>query len=241
MARIRSFSHLTPVLPCVCAEQNCCLHESGVHVDGILKNRSTYEIFPAELVGWGLTNNGIVLGKHSGRAAYKGKMAELGVQFKDDAQLQASFTRFQAMVHANTGEVAFTPEQLLSSVHAERLDVIESKEAPAQNAASTSADLIIELLGDGINDEVTAEGRRVLEAIGAAAGRQFVFERHPIGGRAIDLTGSPLPPETLEACKRSKAVLLGAVGDPRFNDPNLKVPHLALSINVDPLSLLPVY
>ena len=215
---------------------NCCLHESGVHVDGILKNRSTYEIFPAELVGWGLTNNGIVLGKHSGRAAYKGKLNELGVQFKDDAQLQASFARFQAMVHATTGEVAFTSEQLLQSVHTEApLDVIESKEAPtttptqtlaaagAQSAASTSGDLIIELMGDGINDEVTAEGRRVLEAVAAVTGRTFTFERHPIGGRAIDLTGNPLPPATLEACKRSKAVLLGAVGDPRFNDPNLKV------------------
>ena len=219
---------------------NCCLHESGVHVDGILKNRSTYEIFPAELVGWDLTNNGIVLGKHSGRAAYKGKLNELGVQFKDDAQLQASFARFQAMVHATTGEVAFTPEQLLQSVHTDiKLDVPETKEAPTtstpstaptvgvQSAASasstTSGDLIIELLGDGINDEVTREGRRVLEAVAAVTGRRFTFERHPIGGRAIDLTGEPLPAATLEACKRSKAVLLGAVGDPRFNDPNLKV------------------
>jgi hypothetical protein len=198
-------------------------------VDGILKNRSTYEIFPAELVGWDLTNNGVVLGKHSGRAAYKGKMTELGVQFKDDAQLQASFNRFQAMVHATTGEVAFTPEQLLQSVH-----VDQAAAAPAVQPA-TSGDLIIELMGDGINDEVTGEGRRVLETIGAVTGRNFTFERHPIGGRAIDMTGNPLPPETLEACKRSKAVLLGAVGDPRFNDPNLKGITLASSVISLPL------
>ncbi len=97
----------------------------------------------------------------------------------------------------------------------------ESKSS--SSAVPAGADLIIELLGDGINDEVTTEGRRVLDAVAAATGRQFVFEQHPIGGRAIDLTGNPLPPSTLSACLRSKAVLLGAVGDPRFNDPNLKV------------------
>ena len=207
--------------------RNCCLHESGVHVDGILKNRSTYEIFPAELVGWGLTNNGVVLGKHSGRAAYKGKLAELGVVMDNEEQLQQSFLRFQTLVANQQGEVALTPEQLLSTVHNAPLKPIpvvsskpieESKEQP-----TGSADLIIELLGDGINDEVTTEGRRVLDAVAAVTGRQFVFEQHPIGGRAIDLTGNPLPPSTLAACQRSKAVLLGAVGDPRFNDPNLKV------------------
>ena len=209
--------------------KNCCLHESGVHVDGILKNRSTYEIFPAELVGWGLTNNGIVLGKHSGRAAYKGKLGELGVVFASEEQVQQSFQRFQALVASQQGEVALTPEQLLTTVHTEStqpIPVVDSKpveESKEQPAIPAGADLIIELLGDGINDEVTTEGRRVLEAVAAVTGRQFVFEQHPIGGRAIDLTGNPLPQSTLKACLGSKAVLLGAVGDPRFNDPNLKV------------------
>ena len=209
--------------------KNCCLHESGVHVDGILKNRSTYEIFPAELVGWGLTNNGIVLGKHSGRAAYKGKLGELGVVFTSEEQLQQSFLRFQTLVANQQGEVALSPEQLLATVHSAPLNpipVVSSKpaeESKEQSTVPAGADLIIELLGDGINDEVTTEGRRVLDAVAAVTGRQFVFEQHPIGGRAIDLTGNPLPQSTLTACLRSKAVLLGAVGDPRFNDPNLKV------------------
>ena len=209
--------------------KNSCLHESGVHVDGILKNRSTYEIFPAELVGWGLTNNGIVLGKHSGRAAYKSKLTELGVVFTSEEQLQQSFLRFQTLVANQQGEVALTPEQLLATVHSAPLKpipVVSSKpveESKEQPNVPAGADLIIELLGDGINDEVTTEGRRVLEAVAEVSGRQFVFEQHPIGGRAIDLTGNPLPQSTLSACLRSKAVLLGAVGDPRFNDPNLKV------------------
>ena len=170
------------------------------------RTASTYEIFPAELVGWGLTNNGIVLGKHSGRAAYKGKLSELGVVFGSEEQLQQSFLRFQALVASQQGEVALTPEQLLATVHAESATtngapvvsskpVEESKEQPAASVPA-GADLIIELLGDGINDEVTTEGRRVLEAVAAATGRQFVFEQHPIGGRAIDLTGNPLPPST---------------------------------------------
>ena len=208
--------------------RNCCLHESGVHVDGVLKHRSTYEIFPAELVGWDLSNNGIVLGKHSGRAAYKQKMQELGVVWKDDAQLQASFARFQQMVSSRSGEgaeVTFTPEQLLASVHSDALQVIEEKPQSAWTGEEkeASSDLIVELLGDGISAEVTAEGRRVLDAVAAAAGRKFTYEQHPIGGRAIELTGKPLPDSTLEACKRSRAVLLGAVGDPKYNDPNLTV------------------
>ena len=72
--------------------------------------------------------------------------------------------------------------------------------------------LIAVLAGDGIGPEVTAEARRVLEALGL----DLSFEEAPVGGAGYTATGRPLPPETLDLAKRSDAVLFGAVGDPRF-------------------------
>jgi 3-isopropylmalate dehydrogenase len=82
---------------------------------------------------------------------------------------------------------------------------------------------VILLPGDGIGPEVVAEGRRVLEQVGARFGHGFEFEEQRIGGVAIDETGEALPPATLAACERADAVLLGAVGGPKWDDPRAKV------------------
>lgn len=80
------------------------------------------------------------------------------------------------------------------------------------------------LPGDGIGREVTQWGRKVLEKTGEVYGHKFSFQEALIGHAAIEATGNPLPDETLEKCNQSDAVLLGAVGDPRYdNDPSLKV------------------
>ncbi len=78
---------------------------------------------------------------------------------------------------------------------------------------------IIELPGDGIGTEVVREGRKVLETVADRFGHNFEFEEHLIGGCAIDATGVALPEETLEACREADAVLLGAVGGPKWDDP----------------------
>ena len=78
------------------------------------------------------------------------------------------------------------------------------------------------LPGDGVGPEVVAEARRVLDAVAKKHGHELAFETHLIGGIAIDETGDPLPPATLAACKSSDAVLLGAVGGPKWDDPNAK-------------------
>lgn len=72
---------------------NAFAHESGIHQDGVLKHRETYEIMCAEDVGW--TANRMVLGKHSGRNAFKTRMAELGIEFDEETQLNAAFARFK--------------------------------------------------------------------------------------------------------------------------------------------------
>ena len=78
------------------------------------------------------------------------------------------------------------------------------------------------LPGDGIGPEVIEQARRVLEAVAARFGHDFSFEQHLIGGVAIDETGDPLPESTLAAAKRSDAILLGAVGGYRWDDPDAK-------------------
>ena len=72
---------------------NAFAHASGIHQDGVLKARDTYEIMRAEDVGWAATK--IVLGKLSGRNAFKQRLQELGVQMESEAEINAAFARFK--------------------------------------------------------------------------------------------------------------------------------------------------
>ena len=79
------------------------------------------------------------------------------------------------------------------------------------------------LPGDGIGPEVMDEGIKVLETIGRRFGHTFEWHRGLVGGIAIDKTGSALTDETMEMCKEANAVLLAAVGGPKWDDPSAKV------------------
>jgi len=72
------------------------------------------------------------------------------------------------------------------------------------------------LPGDGIGPEVTRAAVQLLEDCASAFGHQFEFREYPFGGNAIDSCGAPLPPETLAGCRASDAVLLGAIGGPKW-------------------------
>ena len=74
---------------------NAFAHEAGIHQDGVLKSRETYEIMRAEDVGW--TTNRMVLGKHSGRNAFKSRMTELGFEFTSEKELNDAFSRFKQL------------------------------------------------------------------------------------------------------------------------------------------------
>lgn len=74
---------------------NAFAHESGIHQDGVLKHRETYEIMRAEDVGW--TANKIVLGKHSGRRAFRARLEELGIEIGSEEQLNQAFARFKEL------------------------------------------------------------------------------------------------------------------------------------------------
>ncbi|MCB9601263.1 MAG: 3-isopropylmalate dehydrogenase [Sandaracinus sp.] len=82
---------------------------------------------------------------------------------------------------------------------------------------------IVLLPGDGIGVEIVAATRTVLDALAASHGLDFEFEERLIGGAAIDAMGDPLPEESLDACRGADAILLGAVGGPKWDDPKAKV------------------
>src|SRR5882757_4550668 len=77
--------------------------------------------------------------------------------------------------------------------------------------------------GDGIGPEVVAEGLRCLEAIGSSFGHEFALTQLTFGGAAIDACGDPLPLSTLQPCLAADAVLLGAIGGPKWSAPDAKV------------------
>ncbi|GKT11711.1 MAG: 2-isopropylmalate synthase [Thiomicrorhabdus sp.] len=74
---------------------NAFAHESGIHQDGVLKHRETYEIMRAEDIGW--STNKMVMGKHSGRNAFKTRLEELGVDFETEQELNDAFVRFKEL------------------------------------------------------------------------------------------------------------------------------------------------
>lgn len=74
---------------------NAFAHESGIHQDGVLKHRETYEIMSAQSVGW--NTNKMVMGKHSGRAAFRARLEELGIELAGEAELNAAFARFKEL------------------------------------------------------------------------------------------------------------------------------------------------
>lgn len=82
---------------------------------------------------------------------------------------------------------------------------------------------IVLLPGDGIGPEVVASARRLLDRVAGRFGHQFSTEEFPIGGSAIDSHQNPLPDRTLAACLDADAVLLGAVGGPKWDDPSAKI------------------
>ena len=107
---------------------------------------------------------------------------------------------------------------------------------------------IVLLPGDGIGPEVTTAAATVLKECAREFHHQFDFQEHPVGGTAIDLTGTPLPNATIDACRKGDAVFLGAVGGPKWDSlPVGKRPEsgllalrqgMGLYVNVRPVKLL---
>lgn len=99
---------------------NAFAHASGIHQDGVLKARDTYEIMRAEDVGW--TANKIVLGKLSGRNAFKQRLQELGIELESESEVNAAFTRFKELADQKS---EIFDEDIMAIVSDEAHDVNE--------------------------------------------------------------------------------------------------------------------
>lgn len=141
---------------------NAFAHESGIHQDGVLKHRETYEIMRAEDVGWGA--NKLLLGKHSGRNAFRSRLKELGIKLESEEKLNAVFMRFKDLadkkheifdedLHALVSDEAQIPEEhyRLLSLHA----ISETGEIP-------SAQVVIAV--GGSEEQAESEGSGPVDA-----------------------------------------------------------------------------
>ena len=142
---------------------NAFAHESGIHQDGVLKHRETYEIMRAQDVGW--ADNKLVLGKHSGRAAFRARLEELGFSFADGAELDAAFARFKALADKKH-EIFDEDLQVLMSdaTTDESADKYQLKALEAHSKTGDKPRATLTLVVDGAEHEVSAEGDGPVDA-----------------------------------------------------------------------------
>lgn len=138
---------------------NAFAHESGIHQDGMLKNRETYEIMRAEDVGW--KTNRMVLGKHSGRNAFKSHLVELGVEFSSEQELNAAFARFKDL--ADKKHEIFDDDLLAIAKDSQQLHVAESLKLVSLNihsetGESPTAKLVVNVNGEEQHAESKGNG-----------------------------------------------------------------------------------
>ncbi|MCQ8240114.1 2-isopropylmalate synthase [Rhizosaccharibacter radicis] len=137
--------------------RNAFAHESGIHQDGVLKNAATYEIMTPESVGW--TKSSLILGKHSGRAAFRDKLRAMGYGELGDNQLNEAFGRFKDL--ADRKKVVYD-EDIVALVDDEArdharirfgsLEVVSGSRRPAR------AELTLEIDGGAVDAVATGDG-----------------------------------------------------------------------------------
>ena len=153
---------------------NAFAHESGIHQDGVLKHRETYEIMRAEDVGWNA--NKLSLGKLSGRNAFKTRLTELGIDLPGDDALNAAFARFKELadkkgqvfdedLQALVGDESVTPEHEHYRLLTLKV-VSETGEAPQARIAIAAggAEIATDAVGDGPVDAVFKGIERLVQS-----------------------------------------------------------------------------
>ena len=146
---------------------NAFAHESGIHQDGVIKSRETYEIMRAEDVGW--SANRMVMGKHSGRAAFKSRLEELGHRFDDDAQMNAAFERFKVLADKKH-EIFDEDLQALvtESQHVRTEDRVRLVSVEATSSTHGTPQARVSLTVDGEEKAARASGDGPVDSIFAA-------------------------------------------------------------------------
>ncbi|QBQ53234.1 2-isopropylmalate synthase [Nitrosococcus wardiae] len=142
---------------------NAFAHESGIHQDGVLKERQTYEIISPEDVGWHA--NRMVLGKHSGRNAFRSRLRELGIELETEEELNATFQRFKELadkkheIYDDDLQALVTDTNL--AAENERFKLLWLKVASETGETATAA---VALNVDSIEQQATALGSGPVDA-----------------------------------------------------------------------------
>lgn len=140
---------------------NAFAHEAGIHQDGVLKHRETYEIMRAQDVGW--SENRLVLGKHSGRAAFKSRLEALGHKFQSDEELNTLFASFKDLADKKHEVFDEDLQALVSDVQdQEQAFQYESLEAVSSSGSKPKA--TVRLMVNGQAEEASAEGDGPVDA-----------------------------------------------------------------------------
>jgi 2-isopropylmalate synthase len=137
---------------------NAFAHESGIHQDGVLKSRETYEIMRAEDVGW--NTNRMVLGKHSGRNAFRTRLEELGTEFGSEDELNAAFRRFKELADKKHEVFDEDLQALVSEavvVENERVRLVSMKVCSETGETPTST-VVLSIDGEEIQQQAEGSG-----------------------------------------------------------------------------------
>ena len=142
---------------------NAFAHESGIHQDGVLKYRETYEIMRAEDVGW--NTNKLVLGKHSGRAAFRARLDDLGIQLESNDMLNAAFSRFKDLADKKHEIFDEDLHALMSDVsHEESAEYYRVEQLEVVSRSDEKPKATMTLMVEGQAHETSAEGSGVVDA-----------------------------------------------------------------------------
>ena len=202
--------------------RNAFAHESGIHQDGVLKERTTYEIMDARTVG--LETNSIVLGKHSGRHALRQALEELGYKVSGQA-LNTAFKRFKEIADKKKHVTAMDLEALVTDEIREQAEAYNlasfelhdsSSEAPRARVSVTTPE------GTSVSGEGSGDGAvdALLKAINTAIGKPAVLKEYHVSAATADtdaiaevstlveldgrlVSGQSISTDTLEATARA--------------------------------------
>lgn len=143
---------------------NAFAHESGIHQDGVLKHRETYEIMVAEDVGW--SANKMVMGKHSGRSAFRSRLKELGIEFETEQELNDAFIAFKALADRKHEIYDEDLQALVTEASNQRVESesyrLVSVLATTATGESPCAEIVVWVNGDECSAK--AEGSGVVDA-----------------------------------------------------------------------------
>jgi 2-isopropylmalate synthase len=138
---------------------NAFAHEAGIHQDGVLKHRETYEIMRAEDVGW--ASNSLVMGKHSGRSAFKSRLQELGVEFDSDSALNDAFRRFKDLADKKHDifdeDLQALVSETTAAALAEKYKLVSLK-VTSETGETPNADIVISIDGEEVSSSSAGAG-----------------------------------------------------------------------------------